>query len=179
MQEKMKMENKLIITPQTKVAQLLDAYPELEDLLIEISPAFKKLRNPILRKTIAKITSLEQAAAVGGVSMDIVINKMRTAVGQDKLENLTSGNRESNGAPDWFASTKIAKTFDTRPKLSRGEHPIGEVMREIAQLASGEMLEVITPFFPAPMVDQVAEKGFATWTKQESPELFRNYFAKL
>ena len=33
------------ITPQTKVAELLDAYPELEDVLVEMAPPFKKLRN--------------------------------------------------------------------------------------------------------------------------------------
>ena len=40
----------LIISPQTKVGELLDAYPELEKVLFELSPAFSKLKNPILRK---------------------------------------------------------------------------------------------------------------------------------
>lgn len=29
------------ITPQTKVAELLDAFPQLEEKLISLSPAFK------------------------------------------------------------------------------------------------------------------------------------------
>ena len=37
----------LIITPRTKVYELLQAYPELEDLLIELAPVFKKLKNPV------------------------------------------------------------------------------------------------------------------------------------
>ena len=42
------MENtdKLLITPKTKVLQLIESYPELEDILIEYAPAFKKLKNP-------------------------------------------------------------------------------------------------------------------------------------
>ncbi len=56
-------QNKLIITPQTKVKELLDAYPELEPVLIDMAPAFKKLRNPVLRRTIARVTSIKQAAA--------------------------------------------------------------------------------------------------------------------
>jgi hypothetical protein len=47
----------LIITPQTKVGELLDAYPELESILFELSPAFAKLKNPILRKTVARIAT--------------------------------------------------------------------------------------------------------------------------
>ena len=56
------MDTPLVITPKTKVMQLLDAYPALESLLIETIPAFEKLRNPVLRKTVARITSLQQAA---------------------------------------------------------------------------------------------------------------------
>ena len=57
----------LIITPKTKVLELIETYPELEDILIEIAPAFKKLKNPILRKTVAKIATLQQAAAIGNI----------------------------------------------------------------------------------------------------------------
>ncbi|WP_297095775.1 DUF1858 domain-containing protein [uncultured Draconibacterium sp.] len=57
---------KLIITPKTKIFDLLEAYPQLEDVLIRAAPPFKKLRNPVLRKTITKITTLSQAATIGG-----------------------------------------------------------------------------------------------------------------
>lgn len=52
--------NSLIITPKTKVLELIETYPELEDILIEYAPAFKKLKNPLLRKTVAKIATLQQ-----------------------------------------------------------------------------------------------------------------------
>jgi hypothetical protein len=44
------------ILPTTKVGALLDRYPELEDILIGLAPPFKKLKNPLLRKGVAKIT---------------------------------------------------------------------------------------------------------------------------
>lgn len=44
---------KLYITPETKLKDILDTYPELERVLLEISPAFAKLQNPLLRKTVA------------------------------------------------------------------------------------------------------------------------------
>jgi len=53
------MTSKLIITPDVKVAELLREYPQLEDKLIEIAPVFVKLKNPILRKTISKVTTLK------------------------------------------------------------------------------------------------------------------------
>jgi hypothetical protein len=41
--------NRPVITPDIKIGALIDAYPELEDVLIEIAPAFKKLRRCVLR----------------------------------------------------------------------------------------------------------------------------------
>ena len=52
------------ITPATKVADLLAQYPELEDVLISMAPPFRKLKNPVLRRSVAKVASLKQAATV-------------------------------------------------------------------------------------------------------------------
>ena len=46
------------ITSQTKVAELLEHFPELEETLIAMAPPFKKLRNPVLRRSVAKVASL-------------------------------------------------------------------------------------------------------------------------
>jgi len=42
-----------------KVGQLLEIYPEAESLLIEWVLAFKNLQDPVLRRTVAKIATLE------------------------------------------------------------------------------------------------------------------------
>jgi hypothetical protein len=82
--------NKLIITPKTKILQLIETYPQLEEVLIEYAPAFKKLKNPVLRKTIARITTLQQAAAIGNVKVEDMINRLRKEVGQDKITDSTT-----------------------------------------------------------------------------------------
>ncbi len=42
------------IGPETRVADLLDAHPEAEEILIAIAPQFKALKNPVLRRTVAQ-----------------------------------------------------------------------------------------------------------------------------
>jgi hypothetical protein len=81
------MENseKIIITPRTKVMQLIETWPQLEDVLIGYVPAFSKLKNPVLRKTVARIATLQQAASVGNVKVEDLINHLRKEVGQDLL----------------------------------------------------------------------------------------------
>jgi hypothetical protein len=71
----------IIITPKTKVAELIDAYPQLEQVLISYVPAFEKLRNPVLRRTVARITTLQQAAVIGGANVEDLINHLRKEVG--------------------------------------------------------------------------------------------------
>jgi Domain of unknown function (DUF1858) len=67
-------ESKIIISPKTKVGELLDNYPDLESVLMEMSRAFEKLRNPVLRKTVARIATLQQVAVVGGLKVDAIVN---------------------------------------------------------------------------------------------------------
>ena len=70
-------DDELQITPDTKIGALLEAYPQLEEKLIELAPAFRKLKNPILRKTVAKVTSIRQAARVGGVPVGEMVNQLQ------------------------------------------------------------------------------------------------------
>ncbi|MBT4095990.1 MAG: DUF1858 domain-containing protein, partial [Nitrospinaceae bacterium] len=58
------------IEPSSKVGELLEHYPELEDVLIGMAPPFKKLKNPLLRKSVGKVATLRQAAAVGRISVE-------------------------------------------------------------------------------------------------------------
>lgn len=168
--------NKLIITPQTKVAELLNAYPELEDCLIEIAPAFKKLKNPVLRRTIARVTSLKQAAAVGAVPVEEIINRLRAMVGQEIFENTDNISPSETEIPVWFTKEKIVQSFDAREIIANGGHPLGEVMGHLHRWEGDGIYELITPFLPAPLLDKVSELGFEIWTQKESEGLFRNYF---
>src|SRR5262249_40180450 len=70
------------ILPETRIGDLIERYPQLEDVLIAMAPAFRKLKNPILRHSVGKVASLRQAAAVGGIPVAEMVNKLRAAVGQ-------------------------------------------------------------------------------------------------
>lgn len=172
------MEQKLVITPKSKVAELLEAYPQLEDVLIDIAPTFKKLKNPVLRRTIARVATLQQAASVGDVPIDVIINKLRGVVGQEEIKNTDMTNEYKGDSPDWFKEENVAKSFDARETIAQGGHPLGDVMGDLKDWKSGDIYELITPFLPAPLVDKVKELGFEAWAKKENDGLFRNYFLK-
>ncbi|MCF8233781.1 MAG: DUF1858 domain-containing protein [Bacteroidales bacterium] len=170
------MSEKLIITPKTKVGELLKAYPELESKLVELAPEFKKLRNPVLRRTIARVTSLQQAARVGGVSVDEIVNKLRKAAGQDEIK-VEEATHLSGEKPDWLDEKNIRRTFDATETIAAGGHPLDIVLRETRKMKPGEIYLLLTPFLPAPLIDKVKEMGFETWTEEQNG-VFRNFFYK-
>lgn len=169
--------DKLIITPKTKIYELLETYPQLEDVLIEEAPQFKKLKNPLLRKTIARVTTLAQAAIVGGLKVEDLIIKLRKEIGQEEISVLEEEESMINTEkPDWFTSSAVVETLDVREKLNQGEHPIHDVMSAIKNLKENEVLKVVTPFIPAPMIEKTLSLEYQHWLVEKSQEEYWIYF---
>lgn len=174
---------KLIITPKTKIYDLLEAYPELEDVLIDSAPEFRKLKNPVLRKTIARITNISQAAVIGGLNVEELVNKLRSKVGQDDIHQIDeTGSKYNTACPAWFNKTSVVNTIDIREMLNRGEQPVHEVLAALKRLNENEILEIIAPFIPAPLLDKSISLEYKHWlvekSESESESEFRVYFAR-
>jgi len=58
------------ISAATKIDDLLKEYPFLEDFLVTLSPKFKGLKNPIMRKTIGKVATLSKVAGIAGLDLE-------------------------------------------------------------------------------------------------------------
>ncbi|RJP59931.1 MAG: DUF1858 domain-containing protein [Ignavibacteriales bacterium] len=166
---------KLDITPKTLVGDLLKNYPQLEDKLIEIAPVFKKLKNPVLRRTVAKVTTLKQASVVGGVSLSLLINELRNATGLDDIEAEEDIFEKIKPKPVWVEENPIIKKYDAREDLENGNHPAAKVTKDILELKENENYLLITPFIPAPLLKIMEDKGFETFTEKEEEELIKTY----
>jgi hypothetical protein len=168
---------KLIITPKTRIFDLIEVFPELEEVLINMAPEFKKLKNPVLRKTIGKITTVSQAAIIGNLKVEVLVNKLREAVGQDKTE--LSDSPETvlvKKMPEWFRKEAIVYSIDARRMLDAGEHPVHEVLATVNKMNPGEITEVIAPFLPVPLIEKATGLGFDHWVNKKSPNEFLIYF---
>ena len=168
---------KPIITPKLKVAELLEAYPDLEQALVECVPAFEKLRNPLLRRTVARITTLQQAAAIGGVKVEDLINQLRKAVGQDHLTGAAAV-AYTTEQPSWFVETRVVAELDARGMLAAGEQPVNQVIADLQALAPGDIYKLVAPFMPAPLVDKASSLGVSHWVTQQADQGFVIYFCR-
>jgi hypothetical protein len=159
------------ITAGTKVAALLSEHPELEDLLISMSPAFIKLRNPVLRRSVARVANLRQAAAVGRLDVADLVNELRVAVGQRPLGDVAVEEVEYFAAPpEWFdqaAVVKVLREQDIDPDVM----PINPLLHAVRELVGGEVVELITAHLPAPGIDILRRKGHVVWSVERDDSI--------
>jgi len=166
------------IIPDSKVGALLQEFPQLEDVLIQMSPAFGHLRNPVLRKTVAKVATLRQIAKVGDVPLGKLINTLRQAVGFKEEWSEGDVASATEGAPIWMQNATVAKSLDARPVIAGGGHPLEQVLRELKELPAGSIYLLITPFLPAPLLDLVKKQGHQVWSRKNDEGLHENYVRK-
>ena len=174
------MTNQIPIDESTKVAALLDSYPELEDVLIGIAPPFKKLKNPVLRRSVAKVASLRQAAAVARMSAVDLVNRLRAEVGQLPIAQ-TDSNADTAylaARPEWFDEANVVESIEEQSLPDAGPMPLVTLIKRAKDLKGSEIIELRSDFLPAPGIDAMSKKGFLVWTKEAGPGEFRTYFRK-
>ncbi len=171
-------ETNIKIDPSTKVSDLLNAYPELEETLIAIAPPFKKLRNPILRRSIAKIATIKNISSVGNIPLNELINKIKKAVGQPVSDDNYEDEEYFQDKPDWFSADKIAISINEEKSKNKDQMTIAAILKEAKNLEKGGIIELITTFLPAPGIDTMKSKNYSVWTIKEKDGLIRSYFLK-
>ncbi len=73
------------LTPQTKVADVLAHYPQ--SLQIFLRHGFGPLANPVLRKTMARVVTIEQACRREGVDLAELLAELRNVEAADRPAN--------------------------------------------------------------------------------------------
>ncbi|MFT5111085.1 MAG: hypothetical protein ACI8P9_000396 [Parasphingorhabdus sp.] len=172
------IEHKLDITPTVTVYKLLEAYPELEDVLIGIAPPFKKLKNPILRRSVAKIATLRHASTVGGVPLNHLVNVLREFVGQSPSQEDYEDINYFTAEPDWFEKKSVVLSIDEQKDSKNNEMTLGPILRGAKKLTKGQILELKTSFLPAPGIEVMRSKGYQSWSIKGEGEMVFTYFMK-
>jgi len=52
-------------------------------------------------------------------------------------------------------------TLDIRTIIAKGEEPFEAIRTQVDALSSGDTLEVIAPFMPAPLIEMLKSEGFS------------------
>jgi len=150
----------LAIGPETTVGALLEACPEVESVLVDMVPAFAKLRNPVVRRTVAKVATLEHAAKIGGVNLRAMIRRIRDFTGESQAD-LRSPQPLQEAGPEasWLLKGRVVEEIDADEMLERGVHPIGKVREAVKSLGPGEVVVLRSSFRPEPLIETMRRSG--------------------
>ncbi|BBG65269.1 hypothetical protein NNO_0566 [Hydrogenimonas sp.] len=168
----------LQITAKTKIDDLLKEYPQLEEFLIGLNPKYKKLKNPILRRTVAKIATLTQVAKIGGYKTVDLVNILRKEVGQPPLEESgVEKDEQTEETPSWIEGTPV-QTIDANKLLDEEKNPLSEVSKVLKKIESGDIVVIKSDFLPSPLIDTFREQGYEVYAAEAEEGLYLTYIRK-
>ena len=166
------------ITLETKVADLLNNYDGMKEILIDINPKFEKLNNPILRRTVAKVAGVKQAAIVGGMNPMELLNKLRVAVGQEPVDEKEIKNiKLAKDAPSWIAQEPKV-SLNANEILDNDFNPLAETTKALIGVKEGEIVTIVADFQPEPLIDEFSKKGHNIYCQKISGKHFITYIQK-
>ena len=176
--------SELAITPTTRVGALLSAYPALEPVLIDFAPEFAKLRNPVLRRTVAKVATLAQAARIARVDVRDLVLALRREVGQGSAggeeipPDAASADGNDQERPEWTRDRRTVESIEADRIQATGSHPAATVERRARELGADELVLVRSSFVPAPLIDLLRQQGFAVHTRAVGPQEYETRIGK-
>jgi uncharacterized protein (DUF2249 family) len=166
------------IVAETRVARALDADPGLLARLIAFHAAFRRLKNPVLRRTMARLATFADAARIAGVPLAALL-----AVANDE-PTPAAGGADADAAipaepmPDWARDAAAAAALDVRPILAGGRDPFAAIMAAAKATPPGGVLAIEAPFDPAPLRRVLSSKGYADHALRLAPDHWRILFRK-
>ena len=169
----------MLITGKTKVKEALDSHPQLRELLIEISPKFKKLNNPLFFKTVARWATFNDVSRMGGISICVILHTLNKELGQeDEL---------GRQFPDCIQEAKLAHEADSdmaRPDFKnivpfdtreREDYFLPELIEKVKKLDTKEALKIISDFDPLPLKKMLDSMDYAHFTDELNDNLFETF----
>ncbi len=156
----------------------------MKEILIAINPKFKKLNNPVLRRTLGRVAGVRQAAIVGGMEPMDLLNQLRLAVGQESICETCTEESEAchipaaTPRPSWLQGEPTV-TLDANQILDQDKNPLALARKALRSLKSGAFILLVADFRPEPLIDEFVKDGYRVYM-EESPEgLYHTYVQKV
>jgi len=166
---------KRLITAEDTIYDIVSRYPEIKKRLLELSPRYERLNNPVLFETVARFTTVQKAAQMVGIYLREMLYQLNDAIGlgeeylQREKETNSPGivltTEQNTPPPSWWKRKETSPIMDVRDI----PHPFNEIPSKASSLKKGEVLFVMQNFVPFPLLSYLASQGFESYyEKQEN-----------
>ncbi|GAA5336449.1 MULTISPECIES: DUF2249 domain-containing protein [Thermus] len=167
-----------MVRPEMKVAEVLKRWPELLEVFLEASPAFQKLKNPLLRRTMPNLVTVAQAARMAGLAPEELVARLNRALGVASEAPPPASLEESllsTPPPPWL-DAPVGFHLDVRPILEGGGEPFAHILAAAKEVGPGKRLVLEVLFEPVPLYRVLGKQGFAAWCEKLGENHFRAHF---
>ena len=151
-----------------RISAVLARDARMLDVLLAASPAFAHLRNPVVRKTMAKLATVEHAARVAGIDADDLLARLNGALAGAPMAAEPPRRVETaapRGMPPEIQRRAIVEC-DVREDLRAGREPFRRILAAARAVGDGEVLRLRAIFEPAPLYGVLARQGYAHFTER-------------
>ena len=163
------------INEHTRISFLVDNHPGAIDTLVSISPKFRKLRNPVVRKLLAKRATISMAAGIAGVPIESFFEKLKPLGFENENSKLHPLQETISANHRTFREDEISN-LDVRGILEEDRDPLPQIMKKLRSLPAGKALRIINSFEPTPLMKLLKGQGYLSFTEKPSPGVFHTYF---
>jgi len=149
-----------------RVSDVLARDESLVEVFVRLSPAFTKLRSTAMRRVMARLVTVEQAARMAHLSPQVVVGELNAALGTSRSTNDDAPAPVHVAPPpatvggDAHPPLADVVELDLRAQLRAGVEPFSTIMETVANLARGDVLLLRTIFEPVPLFSVLAKRGF-------------------
>jgi uncharacterized protein (DUF2249 family) len=160
----------MVIHPTDRVADVIERDEGLIDVFASASPAFERLRNPALRRVMARLVTVEQAARIAGVDAAELVARLNGHRGPHVPTRPPDAPASADAAPatvaaevEWDGPTI---ELDVREELRAGREPFSRIMAAKAKVPEGGTLKLRAIFEPVPLYAVLSKQGFEYRTEK-------------
>ena len=154
-----------------RVSDVLARDESLVEIFAGVAPPFAKLRNRAMRRIMARLVTVEQAARMGGVSTDLLLRDLNAALGahsgsdtrtppMPSLDGNIPGEDWREYPTDAHPSHATIVELDVRDDLRAGREPFSRITAAVSTLADDNVLHLRTLFEPVPLYAVLGKRGF-------------------
>lgn len=178
-----------MIRANDRVSQVLARDATLIDVFIGLSPAFERLRAPGVRKVMTRLVTVEQAARMGGVELELLLSRLNAHLAdaaQAQLPRIDQPTASSapepepplSNMPRALAAIKDSDivVVDVRDELRAGREPFSQIMGSLRIRPEHGALCVRAIFEPVPLYAVMQRQHLAHWTERLADDDWKVWF---
>ncbi|HSK21167.1 MAG TPA: DUF2249 domain-containing protein [Longimicrobiales bacterium] len=174
----------MVIARTDRVSTVIGRDESLIDVFASLSPAFERLRSPGMRKVMARLVTVEQAARMAGVDADELVSRLNgheaardvAANTMTEADNVAAMDTGSKPAALAAIDNERIVVLDVRDELRAGREPFSLIMGALRSVPEGGALVIRAIFEPVPLYAVMKRQGLEHWTEELAADDWRVSF---